>query len=217
MFQVSIGINDLIFMLQGAGVTLAITFWAMLIGTILGIAFGVIRSEARWYFSAPLGVFLDVFRSIPLLIQFVLINSVNSLLRLGLSTFKVACLVLAIYTAAYCTELVRAGILSVPSITRRAGRSLGLTYLQDLREIVFPIAVKVVLPNWIGLTLGVMKDTSLVLWIGITELLRSSQSIVTRTQEPLLVLAIAGLIYFLMSFPVARLGTMLEKKWTPND
>ncbi len=81
-----------------------------------------------------------------------------------------------------------------------------MTWRQDLTEIVFPIALRVAFPSWIGLTLGVMKDTALVLWIGIVELLRSSQIIVTRIQEPLLVLSIAGLIYFLMSFPIARLG-----------
>jgi ABC-type amino acid transport system permease subunit len=58
-----------------------------------------------------------------------------------------------------------------------------------------------------------MKDTSLVLWIGIIELLRSSQIITTRVQEPLLILTITGLIYFLMSFPIARLGARLEKRW----
>lgn len=101
--------------------------------------------------------------------------------------------------------------------TRRAARSLGWTWWQDLEEIVFPIALRVGLPSWIGLTLGVMKDTSLVLWIGIIELLRASQTIVTRIHEPLFVLSIAGLIYFLMSFPIARLGEALERRWREND
>ena len=72
-------------------------------------------------------------------------------------------------------------------------------------------------PTWIGLTLGVLKDTALVSWLGIIELLKSSQIIVTRIQEPLLVLMTAGLIYFLLSFPVARLGGMLERRWQEND
>ncbi len=58
-----------------------------------------------------------------------------------------------------------------------------------------------------------MKDTALVLGIGIVELLRSSQIVTSRVQEPLLILGITGLIYFVMSFPVARLGNQLEKKW----
>ena len=108
-------------------------------------------------------------------------------------------------------------MLAVPSTTRRAARSLGMTWLQDLRHIVFPIALRVSLPSWVGLTLGVMKDTALVLWIGIVELLRASQVIVTRIQEPLLVLMLCGLIYFLMSYPISRLGAYLESRWRDDD
>jgi polar amino acid transport system permease protein len=58
-----------------------------------------------------------------------------------------------------------------------------------------------------------MKDSSLVLWIGVIELLRSAQIVITRTQEPLFVLGIAGAIYFLLSFPIARIGEWLERRW----
>ncbi|MNP81478.1 hypothetical protein D3C76_1798450 [compost metagenome] len=61
-----------------------------------------------------------------------------------------------------------------------------------------------------------MKDSSLVLWLGLIELLRASQILVTRLQEPLFVLTVCGLIYFLLSFPIARLGGYLEKRWS-ND
>ncbi|HEY9213063.1 MAG TPA: amino acid ABC transporter permease [Ancylobacter sp.] len=216
-FQTSFSLSDLWFMLKGAGMTISITFWAVLGGTFLGLLFGLARASSPWWVNAPLGFVLDIFRSVPLLIQFVLANSFKSIIGLNVSAFVVGCVVLAIYTAAFCTEIVRSGILAVPSTTRRAARSLGMSWRQDLTEIVFPIALRVALPNWISLALGVMKDTALVLWIGIVELLRSSQIIVTRIQEPLFVLSIAGLIYFLMSFPIARLGARLEKRWREND
>lgn len=213
MFETSFGLNELWFLLQGAGVTLALTFWAVLGGTLLGIVFGLVRASAPWWVGGALGLVLDVFRSVPLLIQFVLANAFKPIIGLQASTFTIACVVLALYTAAYCTEIVRGGVLSVPAVTRRAARSLGMTALQDLRHVVFPIALRVALPNWIGLALGVMKDSAMVLWIGIIELLRASQIVVTRIQEPMLVLTIAGLIYFLMSFPIARLGARLENGW----
>lgn len=213
MFDTSMSWNDLLLMLQGAGVTLAITFWAVLGGTILGVGFGLIRAGGPAWASVLVGGFLDIFRSVPLLIQLVLFNSFNSIAKIGLPPFQVACTALAIYTAAYCTEIVRSGVLAVPVTTRRAARSLGMTWYQDLTSIVLPMATRVMLPSWIGLTLGVMKDTALVLWIGIAELLKNSQTIITRLQEPLFVLMVAGLIYFLMSFPIARIGAHLERKW----
>jgi len=215
--QTDLSTTDLLFMLQGAGVTLALTFWAVLGGTLLGLVLGLLRAISPWWINAALGAVLDVFRSIPLLIQFILANSFKSILGLDISAFTVACVMLALYTSAYCTEIVRAGVLAVPATTRRASRSLGMTYWQDLRYIVFPIALRVSLPPWTGLTLGVMKDSALVLWIGIVELLRASQVVVTRIQEPLLVLSICGLIYFLMSFPISRLGAYLETRWREYD
>jgi len=211
------GLQEFMLMLEGASVTLKLTFYAVLGGTLMGLGFGLVRAVAPWWINWPLGAILDVFRSVPLLIQLVLVNSFKSILAVNASAFVVSCVVLALYTSSYCSEIVRAGVLAVPQTTRRAARSLGLTYWQDLREIVFPIALRVSLPSWIGLTLGVMKDTALVWWIGVVELLRTSQVIITRIQEPLLVLCVCGLIYFAMSYPISRLGARLEARWRDLD
>jgi len=208
--------NDLLFMLDGAKVTILLTLAAMLIGTLAGVVFGLLRALLP-VLSLPLAWVLDVFRSVPLLIQFVLFNSLKSIMGLNWSAFTVACVVLGIYVSAYCSEIVRSGVLSVPPNLRRASRSLGLSYWKDLRHIVLPMAMRVAFPGWLNLVLSVMKDTSLVMWIGIVELLRASQTIVTRIQEPLLVLCIAGLIYYVMSLVVARLGARLETRWQEND
>ena len=211
------GLQELLLMMRGAGMTLIITFWAVLGGTLMGVVFGLLRSVAPWWINWPLGGVLDIFRSVPLLIQLVLVNSFKSIIGFDVSAFVVSCVVLAFYTSSYCSEIVRAGVQAVPQTTRRAARSLGLSYWQDVREIVFPIALRVSLPSWTGLTLGVMKDSALVMWIGIAELLRTSQVIITRIQEPLLVLSVCGLLYFLMSYPISRLGARLETKWRDLD
>lgn len=217
MFDTSFSFGDLLFMLHGAWLTVQLTVVAVAVGTVLGTLFGLARATLPVWLNIPIGAVLDVLRSVPLLIQLVLVNSGKSMLGFQWSPFVVGSVVLGLYTAAYCTEIVRGGILAVPTTTRRAARSLGMSAWQDLRWIVFPIALRVGLPGWIGLTLGVMKDSALVLWIGIAELLRSSQIIITRIQEPLLVLTIAGLIYFALSFPISRLGARLERSWRDAD
>ena len=216
MFSTGFSWNDLLFLLNGAWITLQLTCWAILLGTFAGLVFGLLRALLPRA-SLPLAWVLDVFRSVPLLIQFVLFNSLKSIVGLNISAFSVGCIVLGVYAAAYFTEIVRGGVLSVPLTVRRASRSLGLSFFQDLRWIVLPMASRVAFPGWLNLVLGVMKDTALVMWIGIVELLRASQTIVTRIQEPLLVLCIAGLIYYVMSLVVARLGARLERRWQEND
>lgn len=217
MFETALTWSDLAFLAKGAGMTLAVTAVAVTAGTILGIIFGIIRFQFGPYWSLPLTFVLDIFRSVPLLIQLVLGNAFQSIAKLGWPPFTTSCVVLSLYTAAYCTEIVRGGIEAVPSNTRRACRSLGMTWFQDMRYIVLPLATRVSLPAWIGLTLGVMKDSALVLWLGLIELLRASQILVTRLQEPLTILMICGAIYFLISFPIARFGGYLERRWSPND
>jgi His/Glu/Gln/Arg/opine family amino acid ABC transporter permease subunit len=205
--------EDFQFLLWGAVNTISITVVSVLIGTCLGVVFGLIRAGSPWWISNAMGAILDVFRSVPLLIQLVLFNSFNSMLKLNWPTFAVGCVCLGVYASAFCTEIVRSGVGAVPQTTRRAARSLGLSWSQELRSITLPIATRIVFPSWIGLALGVMKDTALVLWIGIVELLRSAQIVTSRVQEPLLILFVVGLIYFLMSFPISRLGGLLEKRW----
>ncbi len=205
---------DLAFLAQGAGLTLAVTAVAVTAGTLLGIVCGVLRMQLGPIWSAPIALVLDLFRSVPLLIQLVLANAAQSIAKLGWGPFTTSCVVLSLYTAAYCTEIVRGAIAAVPPPLRRAARSLGMTWGQDMRFIVAPLAARIALPSWIGLTLGVMKDSALVLWLGLIELLRASQILVTRLQEPLLILLICGAIYFLLSFPIARLGGRLEKRWS---
>ncbi len=218
MFDTAMTLNDLRFMLVGAGWTLLITLIAVAAGTLLGVLFGLARAQTPAWVSLPIGFVLDIFRSVPLLIQLVLFNSFIPILGLRATPFVVSCLVLALYTSAYCSEIVRGGVAAVPQTTRRAARSLGMTWGQDMVEIVFPLALRVMFPSWIGLTLGVMKDTALVAWIGVIELLKSSQILITRMpSEPLFILGIAGLIYFLISFPISRLGARLERKWREND
>jgi hydroxyproline transport system permease protein len=218
MFDTNVSPNDLLFLAQGAGWTLLITAIAMVGGTLLGVVFGVTRAVLPGWTTLPLGFVLDIFRSVPLLIQLILANSFIPILGLRATPFAVSCVVLALYTSSYCSEIVRGGVLAVPQTTRRAARSLGMTWWQDMTEIVYPMALRVMLPSWIGLTLGVMKDTALVGWIGVVELLKSSQILITRMQnEPLFILMIAGLIYFLISFPISRLGARLERRFREND
>ena len=217
MFDTALSTNDLIFLAQGAGMTLIVTAISVFFGTVMGIIFGVIRYQIGPWWATPMTFVLDIFRSIPLLIQLVLANAfVTTVLGWRISGFTVACGVLSLYTAAYCAEIVRGGIEAVPPTLRRASRSLGLTWGQDMTSVVMPLAARIAMPSWIGLALGVMKDSALVYVVQVVELLKSAQILITRLQEPLFLLIICGLFYFLISFPVARFGGYLEKKWS-ND
>lgn len=206
-------LNDLLFMGEAALRTLLIAALGISSGTILGVAFGWLLSVGRWFGAATLGLVLDLFRSVPLIVQLVLFFNFFPIFGFPLEPFGAGTFVLMMYTSALVAQVARGGIEAVPAPTRRAARSLGMTYWQDLRYVVFPIGLRAVLPSWAGVALGVLKDTALVSVLGYVELLRASQILITRTQEPFLILAIAGAFYFALSFPIARFTGRLESRW----
>ena len=206
-------INDILFLGEAAWRTLLISIVSIFLGTVLGVVFGWVLYEGKVFATTALAAVLDVFRSVPLIIQLVLFYNFAPIVGLILDPFISGVAVLTIYAAALVANVARGGIEAVGLPMRRASRSLGMTYWQDLRYIVLPIGGRAVFPSWVGVALGVMKDSALVSVLGYVELLKASQILITRTQEPFLILAFAGAFYFALSYPISLYAERLEKRW----
>lgn len=203
---------DLEFLIEGLLRTIYISAVAITIGTFFGMIFGYLKSNAGFFSNIILSGFLDILRSVPLIIQFILFYSFMGILEIDISIFWVGAIVLSAYTSAFVTEVVRAGIDSVPETTRRASRSLGLSYWQDYRYIVFPLGIRTVFPSWISIVLSVIKDSALVSVIGYLELLKTTEELISKTQEALLLLIGVGFFYFIISYPISLYAAHLERK-----
>lgn len=213
-FFSSFALNDVLFMAEAAWRTLLISVISISIGTLLGTIFGWMLYEGRYLAILLVAPILDVFRSVPLIIQLVLFYNFAPIIGFDLDAFESGLVILTLYTAALVANVVRGGIASVGMPMRRASRSLGMTYWQDLFYVVFPIGVRAIFPSWVGVALGVLKDSALVSVLGYVELLRASQILMTRTQEPLLIIAVAGAFYFALSYPISRFSANFERKWS---
>ena len=213
-FFSSFALNDILFMAEAAWRTLLISVISISIGTLLGTIFGWMLYEGRYLAILLVAPILDVFRSVPLIIQLVLFYNFAPIIGFDLDAFESGLVILTLYTAALVANVVRGGIASVGMPMRRASRSLGMTYWQDLFYVVFPIGVRAIFPSWVGVALGVLKDSALVSVLGYVELLRASQILMTRTQEPLLIIAVAGAFYFALSYPISRFSAKFERKWS---
>lgn len=205
--------NDLWFLAEAAARTLWISFLSISLGTLLGVIFGWLLYEGGLAATLTIAPILDVFRSVPLIIQLVLFYNFAPIVGLNLAPFGSGVMILTIYTAALVANVARGGMEAVGTPMRRAARSLGMSYWQDLRYVVFPIGGRAVFPAWIGVALGVMKDSALVSVLGYIELLKASQILITRTQEPFLILSLAGAFYFALSYPISRYAASVEKRW----
>lgn len=202
--------SDIPFVLTGIWHTLLLTVLAVFFGTLLGILVGWLR-ESSTTARIGLGPLVSVSRSIPLIIQFILVNSFFAMAGFAISPLLIGVIVLSIYMGMLTCELVRSGLQSVRPQLKKASRSLGLSYWQELFHISGPLAFRTVFPGWVGTVIGLTKDTALVSVVGYVELLRASQILINRSNEALLVLAGTGLFYFLICYPISRYSRRLEK------
>ena len=205
--------KDILYLGEAALRTLEISAVAISIGTIIGTLCGWLMAEGHKVSTFIINAFLDIFRSVPLIIQLILFDSFISIAGYPLSAFVSGTIVLSIYTAALVANVARGGVEAVPVGLRSASRSLGMSYWQDLKYIVWPVGLRSVFPSWVGVALSVIKDSALVSVIGYVELLKASQILITRTQDTFIILGIAGLFYFALSYPISKASELIEKRW----
>ena len=206
--------QDLLFLGEAAFRTLWISLLSIVIGSFLGGIFGWVLYESKYWGAILVNPVLDVFRSVPLIVQLVLFYNFAPIVGLNLDAFESGLVVLTMYTSALVANVARGGIEAVGRSMRIASRSLGMSYWQDMRHVVFPIGTRAIFPSWVGVALGVMKDSALVSVLGYVELVKASQVLITRTQEPLLIILVVGAFYFVLSYPVSRYSAKLERRWS---
>ena len=204
--------NDTGFILTGVLNTVYISAVAIIAGTLLGLAIGFIRAETNRFVNTLLGAVLDILRSVPLIIQLILFSTYIGAIGHPLDPFVTGSIVLSLYTMAFMSEVFRGGFESVHKSMIIAGRSLGMGYWQTVAYIRLPIGLRAVFPSWLGVALSVIKDSALVSVIGYMELLRTSEQLISRTQQPLEILIGVGLFYFVVSYPLSLYGKYVERK-----
>jgi His/Glu/Gln/Arg/opine family amino acid ABC transporter permease subunit len=204
--------NDFVLLARGAGMTILMTLAASVLGTLLGLLGGLAKVALGPALRVPLDAVTDALRSVPLLVQLTLLYAGLAILGLRVNPFTAGTIGLSLYAGAYITEIVRGGILAVPVTLRKAARGLGMNRRQEYVYIVLPVGLISALPAWIGVLVGVVKDSAIAAVIGYIELLRTAQIIITRTQEPAIVLCAAGIFYFAICYPVTHFSARLEAR-----
>ncbi len=164
----------------------------------------VLRQLARFY--------IWVVRGTPLLVQLYVIFYGLPGLGVLIDPFPAAVIVFSINEGAYCAETIRAALESVPVGQLEAGYCVGMSYLQIIRRIVLPQAMRTAFPPLSNSLIALVKDTSLASNITVLEMLMATQRIVARTYEPLALYIEVGLIYLLFSTVLTKLQRVGEKK-----
>lgn len=199
--------------LHGLGLTIELTVIAMAIGIVLGIVAALMRLSRNPIVSGAGALYVWFFRGTPVYVQILFWYNISALyprLSIGvpfgpgfghgnvnqlISALTAACLALGLNEGAYMAEIVRAGLLSVDPGQAEAASALGMSRALTMRLIVLPQAMRIIIPPTGNETIGMLKTTSLVSTIAVTELLRAAQNVYSRTYQTIPLLIVASLWY----------------------
>ncbi|HCY85524.1 MAG TPA: amino acid ABC transporter permease [Desulfobacteraceae bacterium] len=200
------------FFLKGLWMTVQIAFISLFTCTVLGFFLGIFRSGQNRFLKWFIGVYVSFVRGTPFVVQVFIIFFILPEWGIQLEAFPAALLAMAIMGSAFICEIVAGGISSIPKGQWEAAASSGLTMTQQLRLVILPQAMKVILPPLVGQYVLLIKDTSVVSVIGVMELTRVGWVTVVRIPEGLMVFSLVGILYFVISYPLILLSNYLERR-----
>ncbi len=207
-------IRSLPFFLKGVWMTVAVSGLSLIAGTIIGFVCGIIRAGRNKILRAVIGVWVDLIRGTPFLVQVFIVFFILPSAGIELEAFPAAVIALSNLTASFICEIVASGILSVPKGQREAATAAGLSRYQQLRYIVLPQAMRTIMPPLVGQYVLLIKDSSVVSAIGVVDITRVGWLTVQRIPEGLMVFGLVGLLYFAICYPLINLSGYLERRMT---
>lgn len=200
-------------LIRGTGMTIGISLLAILLGAVLGLLIGFGKMSDRWYFSWPASGYIHAFRGTPLILQILITHFIVVPMFLGTTQAAVAAVAaLSLNSAAYTGEIYRAGIQSIDPGQKEAALSLGMNRYQTMRFIILPQAVKRMIPAFGNEFIVLVKDSSLVAYIAVPELMYWSNAMkgqYLKVWEPYLT---AAVIYLILTYLLSKLLHFAERK-----
>lgn len=196
--------TSLAILLQGLVTTLLLSVAAIVGGTFIGLVAAVLRSFGPWGTDRIAKLYTELFRGTPVLITLMFIYFGVSYFGYAIDVFAAGAIGLSVYQGAYIAEIFRSGIESVPKGQWEVSQILGLTKTQAFSFVVLPQTGRIVLPPLIGQYLSLIKDTSIVSMIGMSELMHGGQAIVDRIGKPVEIYGLVAVVYFVVCFPLSQ-------------
>lgn len=197
---------------KGIGYTLLITAIAVVIGIILGAIFALGRLSKKAIFHYPAVWYIEFVRGTPLMIQVMFVYFGIGMLWNNIPALFAGVVAVALNSAAYVAEIIRGGIDSVPAGQVEAARSLGMSHTAAMRSVVLPQAVKIIWPSLGNEFISLIKESSIVSIIGVTDLIYQLRAVQAATYRGVAPIAVAMVIYFIMTFTLSRILNRAERK-----
>lgn len=212
VFRIDIVFNAVPLLIEGLVATIVVSLSSFCMAIIIGTLVGIARAESARA-RCLLGPYVEVFRGTPLLIQLFFIYYGLPSIGLTMNNYVAGIVGLGLNGGAYISEIVRGALYSVGQGQKEASAALGLSWLQTMVHIILPQSIRVALPTLVNSFSSLLKESSLVSVLAITELTRVSQLIYTRTFRAFEVYLAVGAIYFGLIYTVSLMSRCLERKF----
>jgi len=192
--------------------TIYLSLIAFVGGGIVGLILLFLRtSQIRWL-EIPTKLYIEFFQGTPLLMQLFLFFFGVALFGLEVSPWMAAGLALTLWTSAFLTEIWRGCVEAIPKGQWEASGSLAMSYIEQMRYVILPQAMRIAIAPTVGFSVQVIKGTALASIIGFVELTKAGTMLNNATFRPFLVYALVALIYFGLCFPLSWYAKRLEGK-----
>ncbi|MAR70685.1 MAG: amino acid ABC transporter permease [Halomonas sp.] len=203
---------DILFMASAVRWTLLLSLIAFGCGAIGGLLIAAMRTSGYKMVSTAAALYIQLFRGTPLLMQLFLIYFGFSVSSFPVSPLTAAAVGLTLHASAFLGEIWRGAIEAVPGGQTEASKALALSYVNRMRHIILPQAIKIATPATVGFSVQLIKGTSLASIIGFTELTRAGQIVNNATFSPILVFGTIAIFYFLLCCPLSMFAKRLEAR-----
>lgn len=202
-------------LVKGVGMTALLWAIAFPLSMLLGFALSLGSRSAHGLSRAVTRCYVEIFRNTPVLIQLIwFFYAFPILTGIQLSPMVAALLGLVLNASAYCSEIFRGGLASIPKGQWEGARAIGMSQTQVLRRVVVPQVISRMLPAFTNRAIELAKNTSIASVIAVQELMYQGRAISSTSYRPLEVLTAIAVIYFVLIYPGAYLASRLEKKFT---
>ena len=205
-------INEFLFILAAMRWTVVLSLLAFALGGTLGGLIALLRISAKAPIRLLAAGYIQIFQGTPLLMQLFLVYYGLGLFGLRLDAWTAVTIAYSGYAAAFLGDIWRGCIQAIPRGQWEAARSMSLTYLQQLRLVILPQAVRIAIPPTVGFMVSLVKATAVASIIGFVELTRAGQLMNNVTFQPTIVYPIVAALYFALCWPLSVWAQHLEKR-----
>ncbi|WP_374306768.1 amino acid ABC transporter permease [Dongia sp.] len=214
--MIELSLTDILsFLLLAARWTIALSAIAFLGGGIGALLLLLLRYARPRFGRRLMQVYVEFLQGTPFLLQLFLIFFGLPKLGLDVSPLMAATIGLTLYASAFLAEIWRGCVDAIPRGQWDASASLGMTFIQQMRDVILPQALKIAIPPTVGFLVQLVKSTAITSIVGFHELTKAGQVINNATFQPFVTYSLVALIYFAMCYPLTFWSRRLERRFTP--